>query len=306
MTQLSDLVGDGFCLPREGRSLEGLALFSLRIAMKAYFSTYRSMRGSLHMFDSEDEETRQSIDANHSSSYCEAYAEAIVHFQHFAELACKDFLRKEHQLLALDASSRPVILHKLLMAEEVDQAQLEGLKSIEFSTTVERLCKLIKRNCMRDRGIYFVKDHEDALTKLNSLRNRVWHRGRFILRYPALDEFVGRFVLPFVFPVVLLPGYANFADVWKYEELACGIDPIDQIRANFQTGQYDLYKVALLKELGRAAYANPIRNHPIFSRENDEYRSHAIRQAHVEMSNYALNTSQECPVCGTESLVIKA
>jgi hypothetical protein len=79
-------------------------MVSLRIALQAYFSTYRTMSYFLHMFEvNHGQPDQAAIDFNHGSDYCQNCAEAIVHFQHFTELVCKDFLRAEHPLLAIDA-----------------------------------------------------------------------------------------------------------------------------------------------------------------------------------------------------------
>lgn len=107
MTDINNIAINGFSLPERGRTLKGLALLSLKIALKAFFSTYQSMKYTLHIFNTKNIENQETIDFNHSSSYCEACAEAVVHFQHFVELVCKDFLRAEHDLLAMDASPHP-------------------------------------------------------------------------------------------------------------------------------------------------------------------------------------------------------
>jgi len=45
---LDDLAEETFSLQLTGRYLTGLAVLSLRIAMKAFCSTYHSMRGRFH------------------------------------------------------------------------------------------------------------------------------------------------------------------------------------------------------------------------------------------------------------------
>ena len=262
MTDINKIANNGFTLPERGGAVKGLALLSLKIALKSFFSTYQTMKYRLGIFDTKNIED-QEIDFNHSSSYCEVCTEVVVHFQHFAELVCKDFLRADHDLLAVDASDRPVVLHKLLKGDPVSSTDLEGLKSIESWVTLQRLCKLIKARRVGSDQFDFVLQARQWLQKLNKLRNRLWHRGIFILRYPALDNLVGEYVLPFVENVVALPEYSGLQGLWKYKNLRCGIDPIEFIKKEFRNGKYELGKIAYLKELGRAAYENPLSGRPV-------------------------------------------
>jgi len=146
MSKIDNIANDGFMIPVRDSGSPGLALLSLKIALKAYFTTYKSMKYSLHLFDNNNNIDQATIDANHNTYYCELCSETIVHFQHFIELICKDYLRAEHPLLAVDASTRPVILDKLLKNERVAPDDYENLKSLEFSTAFKRLCTLIEEN----------------------------------------------------------------------------------------------------------------------------------------------------------------
>lgn len=143
MTEINILVNNGFRLDMRGNVLADFAMLSLNIALKAFFSTYNNMKYGIHYFDGATHPDQDTIDFNHPLSYCRACAESIVHFQHFAELVCKEFLRKDHPLLAVDALSKHVIFHKLLKGERVTSEEHEGLKSIEFSEALERVSKLI-------------------------------------------------------------------------------------------------------------------------------------------------------------------
>lgn len=303
MTDINKIATNGFSLPERGGALKELALLSLKIALKSFFSTYQTMTSKLHIFDTKDIED-QEIDFNHSSSYCEACAEAVVHFQHFAELVCKNFLRAEHDLLAVDASADPVILYKLLKGNSVNSADLEGLKSIEFGLTLQRLCKLIKTRRVGNGQFDFVLQARSWLKELNILRNRLWHRGIFILRYPALDKLVGEYVLPFVENVVTLPEYSGLQGLWKYENLKCGIDPIEFIKKEFRNGKYDLGKIAYLKELGRAAYENPLLGKPMLEPLDREHQHRAERIATTENDFSSEAGVRNCPVCGVKSLIV--
>jgi len=217
---------------------------------------------------------------------------------------CKEFLRKDHPLLAVDASSRPVILHKLLKGEQVDPEDHEGLKSIEFADAFDRLCRLINNGRIGGGRLDFIVQAKDVLQNVNVLRNRLWHRGVFILRYPALDELIGNFVLPFVETIISLQEYTGLERFWKYRNLHCGIDPFEEIIRHFRRSEYDIGKVAFLKELGRAAYENPIINDPNLEFFNRQYRQRAERAASAELGEPNISDVCRCPVCGVDSLIV--
>lgn len=300
-TDINKIAQDGFSLADRDHKLENLALFSLKIALQAYFSTYKSMLYSLHLFDSTPGHPDQAtIDFNHSSEYWQNCAETIVHFQHFAELVCKDFLRAEHALLAIDASKKPVLLHKLLKQETISEQEHEGINSLEFGDALSRLCGLIKAGRMGVGRLEFILEAQTFLEKLNWLRNREWHRGAYILRYPALDSLVGEHMLPFVSKITALAPYADLSLFWKFTELSCAIDPIQEIISTCKGGTFDIKKVALLKELGRAAYANPLFADPMPDEFNREYKRRAVHLAEGENGADV----KPCPVCGLKSLVV--
>ena len=121
MSSLDTLKNDGFTLTERRKLLDDgsrrkspsdTALFSLKLALQAYFSTYQPMHFKLDIFDPASGSpinTQELIDLNHPYYYCELCTETIVHFQHFAELICKDFLRQEHPLLANNVVNKPII-----------------------------------------------------------------------------------------------------------------------------------------------------------------------------------------------------
>ena len=257
---IGKIVNNGFNLAKQDRSLTDLALLSLKIAVKAYFSTYHCMRTRFDRFvDTDFTDEGTSLDSFHTNSYCENCSETLIHFQHFAELVCKNILREEHQLLAVDINNEHHILYKLLKNEEITIEEQEKLYSIEFSVALERLCTLIKEGKFPQEKWSFILEYREVLNKLNKLRNRLWHRGIFVLRYPALDEFVGRYIFPFIMKVVELPSYSESKSLWKYNSLSCGIDPIAEI-INVFTDKYDINKAAILKELGSVGASLKRRN----------------------------------------------
>ena len=146
------------------------------------------------------------------------------------------------------------------------------------------------------------------LDALNHLRNRIAHRGVFVLRYPALDHLFGEYALPFLLKVISLDEYKDIR-FWKYTALHEDLDPIDSIVNSFQTEPYNKYKVAVLKELARAGYENPL----LFSAKRGRkdvlgFDKETATQAealakHVAQNEYGYNNLKTCPVCGLETVV---
>lgn len=304
MPSISDLTKNGFSLLKRDRTVKDISLLSLRIGLKAYFSTYQAFKHQIAAFDKKYKIGLKEIDHCHNIQYCECYAEAIIHLQHFAELACKEILRAEHPLLAIDAANKPVILHKLLKGQSVNDAVYAQLKTLEFKNTLERLCELIKNKRIGRTNLGFILQSRAALDELNKLRNRIWHRGIYILRYPALDKFIGRHILPFVEKILKLPQYSGKENIWKYKQLNCSVDPLMSILAEFTKNKYNLSKVAFLKELGRAAFENPIRGVKVLGHYDNKMKVRARRSADIECEAANGSEVRKCPVCGVESLVV--
>ena len=299
MLNLEKITNDGFSLENRD-NIKNLAHLSLNIALRAYFATFKNMKYSLHLFEGKSSTDQATIDYNHFLSYCESCFKTIIHFQHFIELIIKDLLRKEHILLADTSPQKHVVLFKLLKKKKLTQEELAGVKSIEFSEALERILELIKNKKMKNKRLKFITEAKAVLDKLNLLRNRLWHKGTFILRYPALDQFTGNFILPLMINVLKLPEYKNIH--WTYNSLKCGINPVKEIVNEFKNGKYNLGKIAFLKELGRAAYENPLFDYPFGSHFNDIYTKRAERAAESDEPN--VSEVKSCPVCGVKSLVL--
>jgi hypothetical protein len=275
-----------------------LALSSLRLALEAWFSTYQAVGHRFHVFTSDDI-AAEDADFNHGLRYFEAQSEALVHFQHFVELACKDLLRAEHVLLATRAQHDPVVLHKLLRGEAVSDEEVAREPSIEFSQALEHLVKLIKAKRLARGDLDFIAEHHVALSRLNHLRNRIWHRGTMVLRYRALDELVGRFLLPVIRGFAGLPEYAR-STFWQPRPVACKLDILGEIGAELARPAWSLEKVAYLKELGRAAYHSPLRGEPMLADDDARKKAQARRAARTVAHPYEI---RRCPACGVKSLI---
>lgn len=301
---IEDIVSDGFSINDLEKKISSFAFISLSTALKSYFSTYKSSNHFFHSVLNGDSLPQLEKDWQYGSDYIEDYSETIIHFQHFIELICKEILREKHELLVLNIDRKHELFYKLLFKEEVPSSDLEGLRTTEFSTTFERMCDLIKSGKLDNKYNFFnEKNNKTALNKLNTLRNRIWHRGTFVLRYEALDLFIGKHILPLILKIIDLDEYKVLKTSWKYNPLDCAIDPISEIICECSKSNYNIGKVAFLKELGRAAYDNPIdhRFRPFY----DEIikRSKRIAQSEVSLGSYSQGDKiYFCPVCGIYSL----
>lgn len=306
--KIDELVKDGFSFAPLSANFTELAILSLRIALDAFSSTYRSVQGKIAFLE-EGASDREAYEALHNLSYRQSYAECIVHFQHFAELVCKDFLRQVHPLLSIDATPKPAIYHKLLSGEKVNPEDWEGLKSIEFSEVLKRIQSLLTEGRLPVE-LNFLSNYIHPLSKLNELRNRIWHRGTYILHYQALDQFIIQYILPFVDSVTSLPEYKDKRRLWKYNNLHCNVDPISVLADSELKTVYDISKAAFVKELMRAAYKNPIKPVPQgFGKSsivegNLETRQRAEQLAKARERMGEVWTIRQCLVCGTNSLLL--
>ncbi|MBS4213239.1 hypothetical protein [Neobacillus rhizophilus] len=300
---INEIVSNGFSINDIERKFSSFAFISLKTALNSFFSTYKSSTLFIHSILNGGTSNINEVDRQYATDYIEHYAETIIHFQHFIELVCKEILREKNELLVLNIDRQHEIFYKLLNNEEVTSLELEGIRTIEFNTTYERLFNLIKAGKLDSKYNFFAtQKNKDALNKLNTLRNRIWHRGTFVLRYEALDVFIGKFILPIINEIISLPEFMSLKSSWSYKPLTLGIDPLSEIIIECSKDSYNAGKVAFIKELGRAAYNNPL--HFKFKFFNDEIIKHSLNTAEAELNAYHSQATAiyDCPVCGVKSL----
>jgi len=260
---INKIISEGFLLKEFSQKDENIAFISLKLSLKSFFSTYYSFRGKMH-YITDALKKEDEYEEKYTKHYIENCCESILHFHHFTELIFKDILYREHPLLAIDSSQKPKILFNLLKNIEVNDVELENLKLLEFAVILERLKKLIDDNLICNSKYKFISDASAWLKKLNTLRNRITHRGTYILRYKSLDYLFGKYALPFLINIINLVEYKDRDALWKYEEIDVDINPIEEIINSMKSNKYDIIKIALLKEIGRSAYNNPIKKLPFF------------------------------------------
>lgn len=280
-------------LKERQESFGNTAFYSLKIALKSYFNTYHCMLENLIY---EDNVSIKKVKLNYA--YYESYMETIVHFQHFFELITKNILEKENPLLALRYIKKPVTLHKLLNKEEISESEYNESYSIEFNDAVETIYELVKSDRLSKTSCKIISENKDTLSALNNFRNRIWHRGKFVLKYHSLDEFICKYVLPIVIEISNLDEYKCFKHEWKYRpKNELGVDILEKLIKEFETGSVDYTKIALFKEMGRVSYdvesklLKPSIDEKIKMLKKFEEKHDMIFNVHT------------CPVCGKRSLL---
>lgn len=283
-------------------NVKSLAGFSLSNAMRAYFRTSVDLEYLKNAESINQLMNQESKDKHHSGSYATDASDAITHYHHFLELYLKDILEQEHRLMAYDASKKPGILYKLVKGELVSDDEIESLKMIEFSEAIERIAVLLRENKLNQKYA-FLKDYIEVMKKVNTLRNRITHRGAFILRSQALDELFGVYLIPLAMKILPI---SDFSTVLKWNFNLCNknIDPYGTIVNEYQQTCPNYVNVHLMKLIGNAAYNNEINPNleKILHQFYDEKREKAEKMAGAE-ENYLQSERTKCPVCGCKTLV---
>lgn len=305
MDPIKKITKNGFSLKTESDEYElTLALNSLKIGLKSYFNSHDAFRLKHNMDKTNSSNKDDSIDIISKSSYAEVFFTTIVNIQHFFELVLKFILRKENPIYALESLDDILIIDKLIHSEDVDDS---NFNSINFRVALDRIDTLVNN----DRIHFFnpdqlkkILDQKKSLEELNILRNRLWHRGLFILNYEAFDVFMIKYILPLVEDVFLIDDFKHYT-YWKYNQLACKEDPIQLLikEGKLAHENYDIKKIAVIKELGRAAYNNKIVGDSLVSRV---YRIREINERIPNYNDLDKNNNGgvwDCPICSFHSFV---
>ncbi|MCP3808591.1 hypothetical protein NLX78_15245 [Paenibacillus sp. Lou8.1] len=280
------------------------ALASLRIGVKSYFKTYQvasDKRVVKDMYIEKDhpfyEDSMERIALFcENTDYQEVYLQCVFHFHHFFELLLKDILGSVHPKLAykvnLNGDNSSTILDVLLNKRPYD---LTSDNTAEFMTSLNRVISLMKLE--GDTSSIpviskIISDNKQTLVDLNQLRNRVWHKGVYVLRLNELDQFISQNVFPLVNKCLEFSDYNKLESYWKYKKST--LDPINEIIKSGQE-QIDYERIAFFKAYGLACYTIPIWK---FDLDQIEERANAIVKAIDDMD------VTTCFVCNMETLLV--
>ena len=265
------------------KSDELAAQLSLRTALLAYFETYRATYEEFSNPIEFDDAILQT--KFESILYKALYFTAITHFQNFFELFFKNVI---NQLYDINPHIKFSDVLKCL-AKRIEECKIEEVKC----------------------SIKSLLEKKNDIEFLNKLRNRIWHGGVFYLSYSNLDIFVCKRILPLINEIV---GLAHFPKkgLWKYNGLNAGIDPISSLIREGSVEKPNIAKIALYKEMGRAAYHNPMhQSESSCSLLKKAYETHLnneqIRSVKAKTDaickEFFFTEVFSCPVCGQKTLI---
>lgn len=313
MKNISDIVTDGFSLRDISPEQSNLAAQSLKSAFLSYFRTsdiqYRLLSEEHRISGMAQSE----IDELYTGNYALDACDSITHFQHFLELFLKDILVEDSPLLVVDAKDKHEILYNLIHSNTVSESDYETLKFIEFSDAEKRVKALLGNF---DPKYSFLSSYYNMMERINTLRNRIAHRGAFILRPDALDELFGGYILPFIKD--LEDNVEKFRSTLKigFNLHTPSIDPFTLIRQEYASGHsVNKKKILVLKLIGLSAYQNDIPYIQPSSNPSDPFDSQFWIQSLYEDKKRKIEKSafetanwgriEKCPVCGCESFCLE-
>lgn len=305
------LAAEGFRISdREGR-VQDFLLLALRAGLDAFFETHRGAGALIQDLNEDidneavpaDEDDRAELRARHlkahNSEYFESYAKTVVFLQQFAELRIKGCLAQRHPLLVADPRKSVVLLDRLLQGGTALTPEEEfKLQFVEASEAMKRLEGL--RAELTDAVSQTLLKHKSTIDTLNGLRNRMLHRGVWVLHYTALDRLVCEHFFNLLRDLYGAdPAMLALSTFWKYKPLHAGFDPIELLNDHYRTASRSLYKTVILKEFARAGYRNPVlrlANGVVL----DTTEVRLAKRAAEEHGD-----PQACPVCGQLTLVVE-
>lgn len=289
-----------------GQNINELAAFqSLKTAMIAYFETNRTF-SSLRRDASEGHVTSH---FKSDEMYKNLYFTSITLFQHFFESVLKNALEQINPIFSKEFSNQKNCITEELY-KNPSKIDIKKEKFVGFSVALKRLKKIkeIDHNNPVISKIDLLLNAENDLAILNELRNRIWHGKFFFLPFNVFDLFIGKQVLHLIEPAMKLFD-SQKSEVWKYQILSSQIDPIKEIIAEYNTLTPLFEKIDLLKEMGFAAYNNPL------IMKKSKYMQSLVnlinkeKRALVKVKVDAICKSSNfmkvfhCPVCGEETLI---
>jgi hypothetical protein len=155
-TELQKIASNGFNLQKRSDTDIDLAFISLKIALKAYFSTYHCYKSSMNLFIingdwSDDIIYPGYLEKPMLAKYCEAYTECIIHFHHFAELVCKNFLRHDNPLFVdFPSNDKNIVLKYKIIKNELSLEDENNVKTTRFLETLKALLELIQEKSLKN------------------------------------------------------------------------------------------------------------------------------------------------------------
>lgn len=304
MTEIDKLVKDGYKFSYKYDQTKPdevyLAFVSLKLAVKSFFRSSYDIECPIAGIDEEGQ-----LSSVHSIGYCEEYFKSIVHFQHFLEILIKYFLKKENPLLLRDASRNHMVFYKILKGEDINSDEEAKIEHIGFSEAFDRLSSLIKSGDIKnDKELSLFLDHKKTIEHINKLRNRIWHKGIYIIKGESFDLLVGRYIIPLVNEIGSMGDFKKYSYLWRSSPISLGVSPLHEIQQEASSSSPNFGKISLFKRLALSSYNISV----IENEENksfSETKSRAILSLMKKKEHSELESSNisACPVCGLLALI---
>ncbi|QQT22749.1 hypothetical protein [Staphylococcus equorum] len=172
-----------------------------------------------------------------------------------------------------------------------------------FNKLLNRTCKVIELK--PEVNFKFIKKFQNELKELNSLRNKIWHQGKVMLKYEAFDFLIGQYILPLVKECLEVSEYKEkyrSHKIWRFNKNSLEINPFEDIIEEFKNESPAIDKIAVLKELGRASYYSHYGKGFGSIIDSRNQSANQLAQAELE-NNLSTNEILKCPCCAANSLV---
>jgi hypothetical protein len=284
------------------------ALTSLRTAIRSFFELYQVTHQQLKPETLSKKQkgknrqlTEESItDLCRMIPYQEKYLQVIFHFHHFFELFAKDVLFSVHPSLGMkfkdiNLTNNSETILKILNGESVEA--IVEKNTTEFTNAIERVITLPVGTSPVSE---IFKRNKAILSQLNDLRNRAWHRGLYILKYPSLVQFIGTNIFPLMLECVETPHFSGLKHYWSYNNIHEGHDPILKIMAACRANPVNFKQIAFYMAYGRACYNVPT----LSPKLHRLLKQPEARAKGIESHCHGVKEVKKCFVCGTDSLVV--
>lgn len=296
---------------------------SLNDAFLNYFLTFRDKKDTFHFILDIQAWDRKSLAFNFTGAN-DHIVFSILGFHRFIELLLKDILRRINPYLAVKFLEKEeevfLFLDSKITADEI--------KTIEFSETVRRFKQAFKHYDKRsDVYIEHLQDYEflkaqksiETLDILAEWRNRIMHNGTTLPNILAFEYLISQRLVPLIDRIISAEKRYLENYLPHFFETATGIKIIDEILAvKFEFSDFEdnrkskdlaisMLKLAHLKEIGRAAFANDTiirKNISFYEPYYDDPIGRVERFAETEQNHKEFYKLRECLCCGVRSLVV--
>lgn len=315
MRQLDDIIKDGYLI-KDVRpdAKDSVADFSLQSSLRAYCQSALAIDSKLRhvnfVLDHTNEQNKE-----WGYQYATNACDAIIHFQHFIELYIKGLLLKDSPLLVYRVKNKSDLFYKLVH-NQLQPQEYESLNYIECAEAIDTIRAINKVEGQNSRYNY-LKNHLNLVDKINTIRNRILHRGAFVIHPYALDELFCGYILPLVYEIQNNDNEYSKVLEWGIN-LHSNIKPFELLRDEYRRNNINHKKVHVLKLMLAATYRNEIPYFP--PRENEspldavfnpdfswifKDKRNVIAQRAQAEADLNWCRIEKCPICGCDSLLIE-